>query len=60
MIQKGEDGDILLRPVIAIPEKEAWIYENPTVLKSIRKGLSEASQGKLKKIENLEDFLEKL
>ena len=56
----GEDGDILLRPVVTIPSKEAWIYENPTVLEEIRKGLSEANQGKLKKVKNLEDFLEKL
>jgi hypothetical protein len=56
----GEDGDILLRPVVTIPSKEAWIYENPTVLEEIRKGLSEANQGNLKKIKNLEDFLEKL
>ncbi len=53
----GEDGDILLRPVVTIPSKEAWIYENPTVLEEIRKGLSEANQGSLKKTKNLEDFL---
>jgi len=56
----GEDGDILLRPVVTIPSKEAWIYENPTVLEEIRKGLSEANQGNLKKIKSLEDFLEEL
>ena len=55
----GEDGDIFLRPVVTIPSKEAWIYKNPTVLEEIRKGLSEANQGKLKKVKNLEDFLEK-
>ena len=56
----GDEGDILLRPVVTIPSKEAWIYENPTVLEEIRKGLSEANQGKLKKVKSLEDFLEKL
>jgi len=56
----GEDGDILLRPVVTIPSKEAWIYENPTVLEEIRKGLSAANKGKLKKVKNLEEFLEKL
>ncbi len=56
----GEDGDILLRPVVTIPSKEAWIYENPTFLEENRKGLSEANQGKLKKDKNLEAFLEKL
>jgi len=53
----GEDGDILLRPVVTIPSKEAWIYENPTVLEGIRKGLFEANQGKLKKSKILKLFL---
>jgi hypothetical protein len=56
----GEDGDILLRPVITIPANEAWIYEKPSVLEEIRKGLSEANQGKLKKVKNLNSFLANL
>ena len=56
----GEDGDILLRPVVIIPEKEAWIYENPAVLKEIRTGLSEAGQNKKKRVENLDKYLEEL
>ncbi len=56
----GEDGDILLRPVVTIPVKESWIYENPSALEDIRKGLSEAKQGKLKKVKNIENFLESL
>lgn len=56
----GQDGDILLRPVVTIPEKEAWIYKNPDVLGSIRKGLDEASIGKFRKITDLEEFIKNL
>lgn len=56
----GEDGDILLRPMVSIPSKEAWIYQNPDVLKSIRQGLTEAKREKTEKVENLEEFLEDL
>ena len=56
----GEDGDILLRPMVSIPSKEAWIYQSPDVLKSIRQGLAEAKREKTEKVENLEEFLEDL
>jgi len=56
----GNEGDILLRPVIAIPAKEAWIYENPEVLKEIRQGLTDAKEGKTKKAKNLNKFLKDL
>jgi len=56
----GEEGDILLRPMVSIPSKEAWIYQNPKVLKLIRQGLKEAKQGKTEKVENLKEFLEEL
>ena len=56
----GKEGDILLRPVIAIPAKEAWIYDNPAVLKKIRKGLDEAGKGKAKKVNDLDKFFKEL
>ncbi len=34
------NGDILLRPMRAIPEKEAWLYENQEALNRVRKGLA--------------------
>ena len=56
----GEEGDILLRPVVSIPSREAWIYRSPKALKQIRQGLAETKQGKTEKAENLDEFLEKL
>jgi hypothetical protein len=53
----GQEGDILLRPTVAIPSKEAWIYRNPDVLKKIRRGLAEAKQGKVEKVKDLDAFL---
>ena len=56
----GEDGDILLRPVVNIPSREAWIYRNPKVLKRIRQGLDEASKEKIEKVDDLDKFFKKL
>ena len=55
-----KEGDILLRPVVTVPTREAWVYQNPKVLAQIRSGLSEAKQGKTQKVKNLDSFLEKL
>jgi hypothetical protein len=46
--------------MVSIPIREAWIYQNPQVLKSIRQGLAEAKEEKTEKVENLEEFLEDL
>lgn len=56
----GDEGDILLRPVVTIPSREAWIYKNPEVMRQIRKGLGEAKQGKIEKIKDIDKFLENL
>lgn len=56
----NKEGDILLRPMVSIPMREAWIYQDPQVLNSIRQGLAEAKREKVEKVENLEEFLEDL
>lgn len=59
-IYYGEDGDILLRPMVSIPSKEAWIYRNPDILKSIKQGLKDAKEKKTKKIDDVDKFLKTL
>lgn len=56
----GKDGDILLKPVVAVPSREAWIYDNPKVLKQIRDGLNEANEGKVEKVKDLGKFFKEL
>lgn len=56
----SKNGDILLRPAVSIPSSEAWVYRNPEVIASIRKGLQEAGEGKIKRVNNLDSFLDNL
>lgn len=56
----GKNGDILLRPAVSIPSSEAWVYRNPEVIGKIRRGLSEAAEGKTEKADDLEIFLDNL
>ncbi|WP_030008023.1 hypothetical protein [Picosynechococcus sp. NKBG042902] len=38
-------GEILLEPVVTIPEREAWLYKNQDALAAIQQGLAESAAG---------------
>lgn len=42
-----DNGDILLTPVMVIPKRETWLLANPEAMEAVKKGLKEASEGKL-------------
>lgn len=48
IFQNG-NGELFLRPVVEIPASEAWLFKNKKALKSVQKGLKDASQGKISK-----------
>ena len=54
-IYKNDRGEVLLQPVIEIPASEAWLFQNDEAFKSVKKGLKDASQGKISKL-NLKDL----
>ena len=41
-----QTGEVLLKPYKEIPANEAWLYQNPTALNLVNKGLKEAQAGK--------------
>lgn len=46
-VQVEDDGRILLEPFVEIPEREAWLYDNPDALKRVRTGLLNVAEGAL-------------
>ena len=52
---KNNRGQILLDPVKSVPADEAWIYEDPAIIQSIRKGIHEIELGKTRKIKLPQD-----
>ncbi len=42
-------GQMILDPLVMVPASELWLYENKAAIASVRKGLKEAREGKLKK-----------
>ncbi|HRU38410.1 MAG TPA: hypothetical protein P5511_00935 [Candidatus Goldiibacteriota bacterium] len=53
----GKDGDILLRPSVSIPAKEAWIYKNPEVIGAIRQGLKDIREGRTIRVDDPDKYL---
>ena len=49
IVEERGEGEFLVRVARVIPEREAWLYENPEALASVRRGVSQARAGKLSK-----------
>ena len=56
-VYRNAAGQILLDPQILIPEREAWIYQNPKLIQAIDKGIDQAKKGKLKKLGSFRKYL---
>jgi hypothetical protein len=54
-IYKNDRGEVLLQPVFEVPASEAWLFRNEEAVESVKKGLKDASEGKISKL-NLEDL----
>lgn len=50
-IFKNNQGDVLLKPLVEIPASEAWLYKNKKALTSVQKGLRQAAEGKISKLD---------
>jgi hypothetical protein len=48
-VTQVSDSEYVVKLVRAIPEDEAWLYENPAALASVRSGLRQARDRRLKK-----------
>lgn len=59
-IYLNSEGYILLRPMIQIPANEAWIWQNKEVRQSFARALEDMSTGRTTRVEDLDEFLDKL
>ncbi len=50
-IYENSLGQIVLDPQVSIPASEAWLYQNPEALASVRRGLKDVKEGKVSKID---------
>lgn len=55
---RGPHGEILLMPIVEIPERELWVHENPEVKASIMRGLEQSAQGETRTWGSFAHFLD--
>ena len=46
LVDRREDGTIVLRPAVTVPADEAWLWKNKKALAMVQEGLKEARQGR--------------
>ena len=56
----GQNGHVLLRPNVSIPANEAWIYEDPKALATLRKAMHQVVEGKVTKVKDQQKFFDSL
>lgn len=54
---RGKGGEILLMPIVEIPERELWVHENPEVKASIMRGLEQSTRGEVHDLGSFSQYL---
>lgn len=54
-LYRNEQGDLFLKPVVEVPASEAWLYQDKQALRSVVRGLKDAADRRISKL-NLEDL----
>ena len=49
IVEHRSTDEVVVRLARLIPEGEAWLYENPKALSSVRRGLDQARNGRVAK-----------
>src|SRR5437870_100318 len=49
IVEKLNDSEVVIKLARVIPEREAWLYDNPEALAAVRTGLAQAREGKVSK-----------
>jgi hypothetical protein len=47
---KDKNGDIILKPMVSIPARELWLYQNKKALKMVMDGIEAAREGRVTKL----------
>lgn len=46
-VQINDAGQILLDPVVAVPERELWLWQNSEAIASVQRGIQQAGTGEV-------------
>lgn len=54
-LAQNQKGELKIIPMVRVPANEAWLFENPKVLKKIDKGMKQSKENKVRKL-SLDDI----
>ena len=55
-VSSSATGEVLLIPVIVMPERDTWLYKNPRALAMFHQGLADAAEGRVTKGQDFSRF----
>jgi len=50
-VYSNKFGQIVLDPQVTVPASEVWLFNNPDALASVQRGLFDAAQGRVSKVD---------
>lgn len=57
-VSQDADGRLLLEPMVEIPAREKWLYDNPEALSSVKRGIADAKAGRVKSLGSFAKFVD--
>ena len=54
-LSRNERGELFLQPVVEVPASEVWLFQNKQAIESVKKGLKDAAEGRISKL-NLDEL----
>ena len=57
-VLQNAEGEILMVPVVAIPERELWLYQNSEAMAAVKQGITEAEAGLGRDMGDLSNYLD--
>ena len=55
-VMMNQLGQILLDPIVNIPEREVWLWKNQSALNSLKRGLEEAEAGETQDVGSFAEY----
>ncbi|MBL7555660.1 MAG: hypothetical protein JNM24_07540 [Bdellovibrionaceae bacterium] len=57
-VLQDAEGRLLLEPMVEIPAREKWLFDNPEALASVKRGIADAKAGRVKSLGSFAKFVD--